>query len=268
VTPVVLVHGLAVSHRYLMPLARTLAGRYPVHVPDLPGFGPGRPKPRHALDVAEHAAFLAGWLADRELPPACLLGHSFGAEVVAATAVAFPDRVRALVLAGPTSDAAARTRRAQIGRWLRDVPREAWWQGPILARDIRDAGVRRIFRTLGHSVRNRIEDDVARVHVPTVVIRGERDPVVPARWAARLGHTVTVAGAAHNVTTTAPRACADVVVALLEGRIPGSGGHAYRQHGDPAPRRRPRLPSHDPVLGPGVGGADDPRQPPTLTSPG
>jgi pimeloyl-ACP methyl ester carboxylesterase len=37
--PVVLVHGLAVSHRYLMPLAAELAHRYPVRVVDLPGFG-------------------------------------------------------------------------------------------------------------------------------------------------------------------------------------------------------------------------------------
>jgi pimeloyl-ACP methyl ester carboxylesterase len=37
--PLVLVHGLAVSHRYLMPLAATLAGHHPVHVIDLPGFG-------------------------------------------------------------------------------------------------------------------------------------------------------------------------------------------------------------------------------------
>jgi pimeloyl-ACP methyl ester carboxylesterase len=32
-------HGLAVSHRWLMPLAAELAGHHPVHVVDLPGFG-------------------------------------------------------------------------------------------------------------------------------------------------------------------------------------------------------------------------------------
>ena len=37
--PIVLVHGLAVSHRYLMPTAALLARRHPVGVPDLPGFG-------------------------------------------------------------------------------------------------------------------------------------------------------------------------------------------------------------------------------------
>jgi hypothetical protein len=30
---------LAVSHRYLMPLAAELAGHHPVQVVDLPGFG-------------------------------------------------------------------------------------------------------------------------------------------------------------------------------------------------------------------------------------
>jgi pimeloyl-ACP methyl ester carboxylesterase len=53
-TPVVLLHGLAVSHRYLMPLAARLVGHHPVHVVDLPGFGfsgdPGR-----VLNITEHA---------------------------------------------------------------------------------------------------------------------------------------------------------------------------------------------------------------------
>ncbi len=35
--PLVLVHGLAVSHRYLMPVAAELAAFHPVHVIDLPG---------------------------------------------------------------------------------------------------------------------------------------------------------------------------------------------------------------------------------------
>ena len=55
----VLVHGLAVSHRYLMPTAHPLAARHPVVVPDLPGFGLSD-KPPTALDVTEHAAVLSG----------------------------------------------------------------------------------------------------------------------------------------------------------------------------------------------------------------
>jgi pimeloyl-ACP methyl ester carboxylesterase len=35
---VVLVHGLGLSGRYMLPVAEPLAPRYPVYMPDLPGF--------------------------------------------------------------------------------------------------------------------------------------------------------------------------------------------------------------------------------------
>ncbi|WP_201754359.1 hypothetical protein [Micromonospora rubida] len=40
------------------------------------------------------------------------------------------------MLAGPTSDPAARTQLAQFGRWLVDTLREAPLQAPILLRDV------------------------------------------------------------------------------------------------------------------------------------
>ncbi|RLP85896.1 alpha/beta fold hydrolase [Micromonospora sp. BL4] len=218
--PVVLVHGLAVSHRYLTPLAVALAATHPVYVPDLPGFGLTE-HPRGAYDVRAHADHLAAWLAAYRLPPVCLLGHSFGAEVVAALAAAHPDLVRAVVLAGPTSDPDARSRRGQFGRWLVDTLREAPLQAPILARDVWDARPWRVVATLSHSVRNAIEADLVRVDAPTLVVTGGRDPVVPATWrdqVARLvpdARPVAVPGAAHNVATTAPAAVADAVRHLL-----------------------------------------------------
>ena len=106
--PLVLVHGLAVSHRYLMPLAAELAGHHPVHVVDLSGFGlsgdPGR-----VLGVAEHADHLAAWLEAGGLPPVAMLGNSFGCQIAVELAVRHPDRVAGLVLVGPTMDSSART---------------------------------------------------------------------------------------------------------------------------------------------------------------
>ncbi|MEU7175195.1 alpha/beta fold hydrolase [Micromonospora tulbaghiae] len=218
--PVVLVHGLAVSHRYLTPLAVALAPRQPVYVPDLPGFGLTE-RPGTAYDVDRHAAFLAGWLDAYRLGPVVLLGHSFGAEVAAALTARHPGLVRALVLAGPTSDPAARSRRGLVGRWLRDTLREAKWQAPILLRDVADARPWRVFATLSHSVRNAVEEDLARITAPTLVLTGGRDPVAPAAWreqVARLvpdARSVAVAGAAHNVVTTAPAQVADAVHDLL-----------------------------------------------------
>ncbi|MET8200750.1 alpha/beta fold hydrolase [Micromonospora taraxaci] len=219
-TPVVLVHGLAVSHRYLTPLAVALATTNPVYAPDLPGFGLSE-HPRGAYDVARHADHLAAWLDAYHLPPVCLVGHSFGAEVAAAVAANHPGAVRALVLAGPTSDPVARSRRALFGRWLVDTLREAPLQAPILVRDIWDARPWRVFATLSHSVHNAIEADLVRITTPTLVLTGGRDPVVPARWrdqATRLvpdANLTVVPGAAHNVVTTAPTAVADAIRHLL-----------------------------------------------------
>ncbi|MBM7493339.1 pimeloyl-ACP methyl ester carboxylesterase [Micromonospora luteifusca] len=216
----VLVHGLAVSHRYLTPLAVALATTHPVYVPDLPGFGLTE-HPEGAYDVQRHAEHLAAWLAAYRLPPVCLLGHSFGAEVAAALAATHPDAVRALVLAGPTSDPAARSPRAQLGRLLLDALGEAPLQAPILGRDIWNARPWRVLATLSHSVHNTIETDLVRITAPTLVVAGERDPVVPAQWraqAARLvpdANLVVVPGASHNVATTAPTAVADAIHKFL-----------------------------------------------------
>ncbi len=48
---VVLVHGLVVSSRYMVPTAERLAPHCRVFAPDLPGFG-GSEKPPRVLDVA------------------------------------------------------------------------------------------------------------------------------------------------------------------------------------------------------------------------
>ena len=219
--PVVLVHGLAVSHRYLMPTAHALADRHPVVVPDLPGFGLSA-KPETAWDVQRHAGHLSAWLDRRGLSRACVFGHSFGAEVAAALARHRPDAVAALVLAGPTADPDARTRRAQIGRWLVDTLVEDPRQAGILARDVRDARPWRVLATLSHSVHNTVEDDLSRVTVPALVITGARDPVVPPRWRSAAAlltaapSPVTVPGAGHNVATTAGRQVADAIAVFLQ----------------------------------------------------
>ncbi|WCN83095.1 alpha/beta fold hydrolase [Micromonospora sp. LH3U1] len=218
--PVVLVHGLAVSHRYLTPLAVALSTTHPVYVPDLPGFGLTE-RPRGAYDVRRHADHLAAWLSAYRMPPVCLLGHSFGAEVAASVAATHPDAVRALVLAGPTSDPAARTRRALFGRWLVDNVREAPLQAPVLARDIWNARPWRVFATLSHSVHNAIEADLVEIAAPTLVLTGGRDPIVPPRWrneATQLvpdANLVVVPGAPHNVATTDPTVVADAIRHLL-----------------------------------------------------
>jgi pimeloyl-ACP methyl ester carboxylesterase len=153
------------------------------------------------------------------------LGNSFGCQVAVELAVRFPDRVAGLVLVGPTMDPSARTAPRQVLRWLRDTAREDPLQLPILVRDVRDAGPRRVVATLGHALRDPIEAKLPQVGVPALVTRGSIEPIVPPSWAraaARLlpeGQLAEVPGP-HNANYGAAGPLARLVLAFLgQGRV-------------------------------------------------
>ena len=218
--PIVMVHGLAVSHRYLMPTADLLAAEAAVYVPDLPGFGlsddPGR-----ILDMEEQAVALGRWMDATGLPRAAFVANSSGCQTVTWLAARQPERVACAILVGPTMDRRARTALQQIGRWLWDGRHERPAVIPMLLRDAWDAGLPRVFGTLRHALRDRIEDRLPHLPMPVLVVRGERDPIVPPRWAeevARLlprGRLIVVPGAPHNTNHATPRHLARVTRAFL-----------------------------------------------------
>lgn len=228
-TPVVLVHGLAVSHRYLMPLAAQLASRYPVRAVDLPGFGLSE-GPRAVLDVPALADRLAEWMRAAESAPAVLIANSFGTQIAVDLAYRHPDLVRSLVLVGPTMDPRARSMGRQALRWLRGAPHEDPLQLPILLRDLADAGLFRAVRTLRMALRDPVEDKLPGVRVPTLVTRGELEAVTPQAWAeevARLlpcGELAIVPSSPHDAVYTAAAQLADIAVPFLERTAAGRTG--------------------------------------------
>ena len=205
--PWVLLHGLAVSHRYLMPTAAALTSG-PVYVPDLAGFGLSQ-KPRRVYDPAGHATVVAAWMDAEGMTGANLIANSFGCQVAVELAVRRPDLTAALILVGPTADPRAATAGAQIGRFLRDLVAEDPAQVRIIAADVSDAGLGRVLRTLRHCVRHHIENRLPLVQAPTLMLRGQHDPIAPRAWisaAAALtpyAETGEVPRAAHNAVTTA-----------------------------------------------------------------
>ncbi len=70
----ILVHGLVVSSRYMVPLAELLSEHYRVYVPDLPGFGKSG-KPPHVLSLVELSDTLAAWMQEAGLERAVFLGN-------------------------------------------------------------------------------------------------------------------------------------------------------------------------------------------------
>ncbi len=218
---VVLVHGQVISSLYMVPTARLLAPHFPVLAPDLPGFGRSG-KPKRVLSVPELGTALGAWMDALRLRSAALVANSLGCQIVVDLAVRRPELIDALVLAGPTMDPHARNARTQIARWIRDWPGER----PSLAlahlRDFALAGPRRSLRTFQFALSDRIEEKLPRVQARTLVVRGERDPIVPQRWAeeaSRLlprGELAVIPGAPHCVNYSTPRAFVSLVSSYLQ----------------------------------------------------
>lgn len=91
-----------------------LAAEHRVVAVDLPRHGGSRPW-RGVLDDAFFRRFLPALLDALALPPVVLIGLSMGAGIAVGAALDHPDRVRALVAAGPGGLGA--TRPPQLGTW-------------------------------------------------------------------------------------------------------------------------------------------------------
>lgn len=218
--PVVLVHGVAVSHRYLMPLAARPAVEHPVALVDLPGFGLSADTGR-VLDIPDLADALSGWLDAEGLAAPVLAGNSVGCQVLVDLLARQPERARAAVLVGPTMDPHARSASRQVLRWLRNLRHEDLLQAPVIARDVLDAGVRRAAVTFRWSLQDRVEDKLPAVAVPTLVTRGALEPVVSQRWAQEAaallprGELAVVPDGPHNSNYSAPEQLAALVLPFL-----------------------------------------------------
>jgi 2-hydroxy-6-oxonona-2,4-dienedioate hydrolase len=229
---VVLVHGVVVSGRYLMPLALELAREFPVLVPDLPGYGLSGQSPDlpgYGLgDPPAGPSTLAG-LADAVVACAraaghervALVGNSFGAQIAVEAARRHPGAVERLVLIGLTVDPAARSFPRQLLRWLRCAPDEHLSVLPVMARDLVDMGARRAIRLLRAMLDDRPEEKLPELRQPTLVVRGGRDRICPAGWARRAaellpnGRLATIPGYAHMPNWSGPRSLAPPVREFL-----------------------------------------------------
>jgi pimeloyl-ACP methyl ester carboxylesterase len=187
-TPIVLVHGLT-SSRTLRPLIRALGSRRPVFAPDLPGFGLSD-QPIHPLDIPGLSDALRRWLLENELAPAIVIGVSFGCQVAVDLAARHPATVDRLVLVGPTLDPKARRASRLALRWMRNAPRSSPRLAPTVMHDFIDAGPWRSVRTLRRAIGDRVEEKLADVEAPTLVVRPQRDHLVPEEWTERVAELI------------------------------------------------------------------------------
>ena len=221
---IVLVPGFGVSSAYMVPLAAALSKHWRVHALDLPGHG-ATPLPNdwEETGVLElHIGTVAEYMRTHRLRDVCLLGHSFGAQIAARTAVR-SSLVGSLVLVGPTSDHCAPSAVRQVGRLALSALGERPLLFLLVLRDYVGVSPRQLLAEL-HAM---MDDDLrrtlrrlrrSRAALPVVLLRGPRDAVAPARWLRNLLRTyqgarggaiaATLSSGAHGVHFTAPGAVA------------------------------------------------------------
>jgi 2-hydroxy-6-oxonona-2,4-dienedioate hydrolase len=214
--PVVLVHGLGVSSRYMVPLAVNLARSFRVYAPDLPGFGRSD-RPKRALSVRELAAALRAWLNDAGILRALVVGNSMGCQIMVELAELWPDLMCAAVLLGPTMDGTARHGFSHVWRLFKDQFREPALLIPLQAFDYLTNGPLRTIQTFREALRHDMLGRIHLIRAPTVIMRGEQDEIVSRTWveklAARLpsGTLIEVPRAGHALNYNAPASVGDVV---------------------------------------------------------
>ena len=205
--PLVLVHGLVMSGRGMEELALALGHNYRVLAPDLPGFGASAlPSSVPVLTVEEQADALWQWLQHNQLSRAIWIGSGAGCQILAALAVRHPEVVAGLILQGPTVDRHARSLPQQAWRGWRNRRLERHRSPAPLARvDYAKAGLWRALKAHRLLMRDRIEHRLTYINAPTLLLRGSRDTVSPARWVEELGallphgEVLTLRGGTHTL---------------------------------------------------------------------
>ena len=206
-TPVVLLHGLTATHRYVVMGSRTLErSGHRVIAYDARGHGASDPAPDGVYDYPALAADLLRVMDERGIERAVLAGASMGAHTALRVALEAPERVAALAVITPAYDPVDSASPESLARWdaLADGLEQGGVEGFVAAYDTstvpdawRDTITTVLRQRLGaHEHPRAVADairgvprsqpfdtlhDLARVEAPTVVVadRDDADPGHP-----------------------------------------------------------------------------------------
>ncbi len=220
--PVVLLHGLSGSQRWWRYTVPVLARRYTVHVLDLVGHGRSRGAKRQPT-IPEMATLVRRWMEQNGIRRPHLLGHSMGGQIAMHVAAGEPI-IRSLVLVDAAGLPRAWTVR-EMTRFVAGVLPPRTWGAPhfipTIALDALRAGPRALMRAGLHLLTDDVTPLLAAITVPTLVVWGALDPLVPVEHGRRIADAVpdarfvVIEDAAHNVMCDRPAEFNRIVLDFL-----------------------------------------------------
>lgn len=227
--PLVLIHGAGGDHLHWPPELRNLSDVSVVAL-DLPGHGrsdlPGRER------IEDYAAVVVGFLDSLSVDRAVLCGHSMGGAIAQTVALDHPKRVAGLILIG--TGAKLRVAPALLEAILIDYEAVLnlvadWAFGPAAPAELKELGMKAMGQadpTVVHGDYAAcdlfdLRDRLTEIRVPTLVIGGTDDKMMPLRFSHYLAeripdaHLETLEGAGHMLALEQPAAVAAAVKRFL-----------------------------------------------------
>lgn len=218
-----LLHGLSGSARWWSRNIDALAARHLVAAVDLVGFGHNRRfsgLPLLLPSFSEVTALLARWL-ETFGEPVHVIGHSMGGQIAIGLAAARPDLVRSLILV----NAAGMPFRLDPRPHVRAVPKPPYG-GPGIARvlvpDLLRAGPASVTVASMRVIRGDMRELMHAIRVPTLLVWGENDPLVPLVYGQAMqqeiagARLVVIPRAAHVAMWDAPEEFNRIALSFLE----------------------------------------------------
>ena len=187
--PVLLLHGWGDNLVGLAGMAKSLASEYQVISVDLPGFGATQP-PANVWNLDNYASFITNFLRKIDAKPYAVIGHSNGgALAIKATAAGqlAPQKLVLLAASGiRTGQSAKRLTMKVLAKtgnaatvWLPKTTRQKLRKKLYSSAGSDLLIVDHLQETFKQTVRQDVQADAARLHLPTLLIFADQDRAVP-----------------------------------------------------------------------------------------
>ena len=256
--PLLLIHGLAGSWQNWLETIPYFARTRRVLAPDLPGFGDS-PLPPEKISIPGYGRLLDHFCTSLGAERGSVIGNSMGGFIAAEVAIAHPQRVDKLVLvsaAGITAEHQRNERALALMRrfeaalaWASTHPKPNFLlrprgrqalrlvfahpeklPGPLLFEQAKGSGKPGFIDALDALSAYPLRDRLERISVPTLIIWGERDRLVPLRDADVFeelipdARKIVYADTGHVSMLERPARFNQDVDDFLEGSDPVEGG--------------------------------------------